>query len=85
MNPPANEKSRGLNVSATWDQDAREVIVKAVNVGERPLTAMMDLKGAPGVLVGVAVAVAGGFVAVGVGVFWARMIAGREVCDPSSS
>ena len=27
------------------DQDAREVIVKAVNVGERPLTAAIDLKG----------------------------------------
>jgi alpha-N-arabinofuranosidase len=41
-----NEKGRTLHVSATWDEDAREVIIKAVNVGEHPLTATMDLKGA---------------------------------------
>ena len=43
--PVINEKSRVLNVSTTWDQDAQEVIVKAVNVGERSLTATMDLQG----------------------------------------
>jgi len=43
--PGINVKSRMLNVSTTWDKNAREVIVKAVNVGERLLTATMDLKG----------------------------------------
>jgi len=43
--PVINKKSRALNVSTTWDRDAREVIVKAVNVGERPLTATMNLEG----------------------------------------
>ena len=43
--PGINGKSRMLNVSTTWDKNAREVIVKAVNVSARPLTATMDLQG----------------------------------------
>ncbi|MEJ2245916.1 MAG: alpha-L-arabinofuranosidase C-terminal domain-containing protein, partial [Acidobacteriota bacterium] len=43
--PAINEKSRILNVSTTWDKNTREVIIKTVNVGERPLNATIDLKG----------------------------------------
>jgi len=43
--PQLNENSSLLNVSATLDQDAGEVIIKAVNVGNKPLTASIALKG----------------------------------------
>jgi hypothetical protein len=43
--PGINEKSRVLNVSAVWDKNTREVIVKSVNAGENPLTARVNLEG----------------------------------------
>ncbi len=43
--PMLDEKSAVLNASATIDQDANEVIVKAVNVGDQPLNATIDLQG----------------------------------------
>jgi alpha-N-arabinofuranosidase len=45
--PRINDKSRAINVSTTWDENAREVIIKAVNVSEQPLTAMIDFGGTP--------------------------------------
>jgi len=43
--PQLSENSSMLNVSTTLDKDAGDVIVKAVNVGDQPLTATIDLKG----------------------------------------
>jgi alpha-N-arabinofuranosidase len=40
-----HEKGLVLNVSTTWDENAREIILKAVNTGESPLAATIDLKG----------------------------------------
>lgn len=41
--PMLDEKCAVLNVSTTLDRDANEMIIKAVNVGDQPLTAMLDL------------------------------------------
>ncbi len=43
--PKLNEKSKLLNVSATLDTNAGEVIVKAVNVSDKSVTASLDLQG----------------------------------------
>ncbi len=42
--PSLNAHSRVLNASTTLDQDTHEVIVKAVNVSDRPLPATVDLQ-----------------------------------------
>lgn len=43
--PMLNEKASALNISTTIDQDAKEIIVKAVNASDQPLTSTIDLQG----------------------------------------
>ncbi len=44
--PNINGKARALNVSGVWDQQAGEVILKAVNVTDEPIISVIDLKNA---------------------------------------
>lgn len=43
--PMLNEKASALNISTTIEQNAKEIIVKAVNASDQPLISTIDLQG----------------------------------------
>jgi alpha-L-arabinofuranosidase len=44
--PSLDEGKKALNVSSTWDEGASEIVLKAVNVTNRVMEAVIDLQGA---------------------------------------